>query len=232
MKNLKHKFLIVTLFVSTSMVSMELPPPRPQTSFDSLPNDVKRLLVPMIASSKVYEVANTIRSLNATNTFFHNYFSNPAGLIAILERMPYTANAVDLVENYLSKTNIPVVKSPQIESWLKDAKSRLVNGRELWVAAMFLNQNKIRELLRYKDINLNYEMPSNNDQTSLMVVLSVMMSESLEKRPNGLKITQLLLDAGANPDLKDKFGKSARDYAVEYKNPELIRLFDEAKKKR
>ena len=38
------------------------------------------------------------------------------------------------------------------------------------------------------------------------------------------KIVKLLLNSGADPDVKDSMGMSARDYASLFKNEELMKL--------
>lgn len=217
MENFKNILLVCVGFISLPIASMEAPPQpmeaiSAQASLDALPADVKRLLVPLIASSKVAEVADTILALNRTNKFFHNYLKDPANLIAILERMPYTANATDLIENYLSKTNIPVAKSPQINAWLKNAKSRLVDGSELWMATLRGQQSNVAQFLRNKKINLNFEMPTNNNQTSLFLPSFVI--ESRKDGPSAVKINEMLIDAGANPNIKDRRGRTALSEVV------------------
>jgi ankyrin repeat protein len=49
---------------------------------------------------------------------------------------------------------------------------------------------------------------------------------------NMQEMLEMLVGAGADPELKGKSGKSARDYAIEYKRPDLVQLFDEAIAKR
>ena len=101
----------------------EQAPQAPAISFDTLPGDVKRIIIPLIASSKVAEVAEAIRSLNKTNKFFHNFISTPEGIISILERMPDTSSAIDLVK-ILEKTNLPAIQNSAIQKWLVDAYAR------------------------------------------------------------------------------------------------------------
>ncbi len=108
MKTFKITLVALTVLALMPVIGMVQAPQAPQpsaASFDSLPGDVKRIIIPLIASSKVAEVAETIRSLHITNKSFHNFISTPAGLISILEKMPYTANAIDLVD-LLRKTNM------------------------------------------------------------------------------------------------------------------------------
>ena len=40
------------------------------------------------------------------------------------------------------------------------------------------------------------------------------------------KIVKLLLDSGADPDVKDSMGMSARGYASLFKNEELMKLME------
>lgn len=205
MKNIKNTFLTLIVLFSLPAISMEAPP-KPmevipaQASLDTLPPDVKRLLVPLIASSKVAEVADTILALNRTNKFFNNYLKDPANLIAILERMPYTANATDLIENYLSKTNIPVVKNPQIEVWRKGIK--LEKGNELYQAVTGIthpsNVVYVKNILRNPNIELNWKNPRFFNRAPLASAAVF----------GNVSEVELLLAAGANPNFINRDGRS------------------------
>jgi hypothetical protein len=126
MKNLKITFLALNVLIAMPAIGMEQAPQAPAKSFErfeELPGDVKRIIIPLIASSNVAEVAEAIRSLNATNKFFHNFISTPEGIISILERMPDASSAIDLVK-ILEKTNLPAMQSSAIQKWLVDAYAR------------------------------------------------------------------------------------------------------------
>ena len=119
MKNLKNLLLTFTVLIATPIIGMEAP----QNSFDSLPLDVKRIIASEILNRKisnsddVVEVARTIRRLNATNRFFHEYLKNPKTLLAIVERMPTVMDG-DFLIRVLRKTNIPVARDPLIDQWV------------------------------------------------------------------------------------------------------------------
>jgi hypothetical protein len=113
-----------------SAIGMEMPPQptkdiageKKSDYFDRLPPDVKRLITSEIfrkkisSSSDVVEVARTIRRLNITNRFFHEYFKDPKNLLAIIEMMP-TARDGNFLITLLRKTNIPAAKDPLIDAW-------------------------------------------------------------------------------------------------------------------
>ena len=196
----KNIFFVVGALISVQLISMEAPPApiqeapqAPQISFDDLPNDVKRLIVPLIASSKVKEVADTILALNRTNKFFHNFINTPAGFMSILKQMPYFANAIDLID-LLQKTNLPVVKNAEIVKVHANAHSHLRYGRKLFNAADENNVQKVKELLQHKTLNLNWE--DDSDYTALYRACL-----------NGnAQIVRLLLHAGANPNIDSDDG--------------------------
>lgn len=61
MKDLKITLLALIALASIPAMGMEQAPQAQPISFDALPGDVKRIIIPLIASSKVAEVANAVR---------------------------------------------------------------------------------------------------------------------------------------------------------------------------
>ena len=212
MKKIIYLYLLALVM---PVVSMEAP-----ASFNSLSPDVKRLVIPMIASSKVHEVAKTILSLNATNRFFHNYINNPKKFITILERMPYAANAVDLVELL---RNMPVVRRREIVAWRKQVK--LEGGKELFAAASLIDPSisadransidrslsRLENILRNRNIDLNWMNPEHEYQTALARASLYEIN---------IKKVELLLAAGASVNLP-VYGRSPLWEAVYQGNKEI-----------
>lgn len=259
LKNFKNKFLFVAIFVSLSLLGAQaaLKPTTSQgsqVSFDALPGDVKRTILPLIASSKVTEVAEAIRSLNITNKFFHNFISTPAGIISILEKMPYTANAIDLVE-LLRKTSMPVIQRPEIPeiaAWLDAANKRLEKGQELYMAATRMRDlKKISHLLANPNIDLNWKNPDELGETALLrasalgykdVVNRLLAAGANVNIPNNenrtpliaaayygkATIISLLLNAGANVNAQDSRERTALFFATKERHPNAVKMLLDA----
>lgn len=204
MKVTKIIVLISITIAFTPLLSMERPPQLPmkaivqQASFDSLPGDIKRLLIPLIASGNVAEVAKTILSLNRTSKSVRAAINTPGVLISILERMPYTFKAIDLVE-LLQKTNLPVAHDPAITAWVAAARGRLVNGLSLFAAADHNNIPRLSELLKNPNIDINSAPEDRRKYTALMIASFLGFSE----------IVRMLLAAGAEIKLQDEEGWTA-----------------------
>lgn len=71
----------------------------------------------------------------------------------------------------------------------------------------------------------NANIQDNDGKTALMYVLSRGM---IDARANHIEIVKLLLKYGANPNLKDKRGKTTLDYAKGTENTEIIKLIEDA----
>jgi ankyrin repeat protein len=61
----------------------------------------------------------------------------------------------------------------------------------------------------------NLDVKDKNGQTALIVAAGASME----------KMVELLLKAGANPDIPDSLGVSARKYATLFKNKDILALF-------
>jgi hypothetical protein len=243
----------IFILVFGQLISMERPPQpankvTSQASFDSLPGDVKRLLIPLIASGNVAEVANTILALNRTSRSVRAYINTPAGLIGILERMPYTFKAIDLVE-LLQKTNLPVARDPAITAWVAAARGRLVNGLSLFAAAEHNNIPRLRELLRNPNIDMNSAPEDRRKYTALMSASFLGFSEivrmlvaagadlnlqddegwtalMMASDAGSTNIVDLLLAAGADTQERNNDGERARDIAVRRNRQNIVDQLD------
>lgn len=180
---------VITMLIDAQAFAMEAPPVRP-LQVPTLPADVCRYIIPFVAESNAYKVAETLRCLNATNKFFHESVQSEDVMLMILERMPYTTNA-DFLYRFLNK--MPVVKKAKLIDWHRNLTD-LVKGRELVSAVACGDQKTVSELLKIKNIDLeNFE------------------GEGLLNGGDGLPLSQaiywdhgeifeMLLKAGANPN--------------------------------
>lgn len=108
--------------------------------------------------------------------------------------------------------------------WLVDngADIDAVSGDRGYSAVMDAVWRKNYSIVQYlvdKGANLNFM--STDGQPLLVLAVG-----------NGnVNIVELLLKHGANPDVKDSLGMSARDYATLFKKPQITKLFEDIPKK-
>lgn len=112
-------------------------------------------------------------------------------IISILEAMPYTANALSLIALLQP---IEIMRSAQIKAWTKQAQSKLINGQELINVLEHDDINRVKDLLKNKDIDLNF--------ISNMSMHSSALAMALDR--SGIIAVQMLLDAGADPNVEGK----------------------------
>ena len=188
------------------------------TSFNSLPADVKRLFIPLIASSKVPEVAKTILSLNHTNRLWRTFVRSESGLISILEQMPYTTNAIDLVELLEKKSKVlPVVQSKKIVSWVKTAKNQLKYGSYLFTQVALAEDSKeFEEAIANKHINLNYPFVFTGSAALCFTDGTTPLMVAAGK--NKLAMAEKLIAAGANVNAQNNAAGTALFAALAKKN--------------
>lgn len=257
---MKTKRIIVLMSITIAfapLLSMERPSQPPvkavvqQASFDSFPGDVKRLLIPLIASGNVAEVANTILSLNRTSKAVRAAINTPAVLISILERMPYTFKAIALVE-HLQKTKLPVAHDPAIIAWVAAARAHLESGTALFEAVENGNAAQVAELLRNKNIDINSASDDEERQKYTVLMTSSFLGHEnivkllleagadlnlqnedgwtalmLAASENRANIVERLLIAGADQKIRSlRYRRTARDIAVKRNNQNIIELLD------
>lgn len=211
--NLK-KFIFVAAM--PIVISAMVQPPIP------LPNEIKKHIIPFIASSNVPEVAETIRALNATNRFFHAAIQAEQTMLELLDRMPYTANAIRLLKK-LHK--MPITKHPKIEAWHTQAEERLKYEEVLFTMVDSDDHKTLEELLSDKDVHLDWLSPFHyrggyGSQTALL--------RATQKKNK--KMIARLLQAGADPDLQgDRDGYSALLTACSNQDEDIVKMLLNAK---
>lgn len=195
------------------MVQSPQPPKLSQkskASWNSLPTDVKRYALQFIASSNVYEVAETMKVLSATNRFCHAAMQSEQVVISIMERMPYIANRTSLLYQLYRWPVREKLKRYENAQW-----HRLRNGGELLDATRANNIERVKELLTHEDLQLNCHT-GNSSETSLALALDngcIEIAVGLIKagaiiedsalfcatRSNKIQLVKLLLEYGADP---------------------------------
>lgn len=124
------------------------------------------------------------------------FMQDPANLIRIFESFAYKANAISVAEQI---NNIPT----QAQQWINQTKKQLNHGQDLIDAALADKKLQVEDLLRnpYIDINAHDNKPGG---------LTALMHAAW----NGdVEIVNLLLNAGADANVLDKFGRTALGFA-------------------
>jgi ankyrin repeat protein len=171
-------------------------------SLQGLPSGLQGIILSFTASSHSYsdikQLAQNIAHLAQTDRALYATLNDPNTIIAILNALPYTINALTLIEFLQNKPgSLPVMKNPKIHAWIADAKKKLVFGKELTEATNANNANDVAALIKNPNINLNWVNEAGN--TALMRAAF----------KNNKEIAALLIAVGANPNGHNRNGNSA-----------------------
>lgn len=243
-----------------------------------LPIDLKRYLMPFVASGFPAFAARGMVNFAGINKEFNRIANDENTMLAFLENYRctalYEAHVVDVGLKLLKKPKtFPVVQDIEIKSWLDGIAMQLEAGHALFLAATNNRTNVLKQLLTNKKLDLNWNRLYFGDSylhvalekyhmevATLLVKAGADPDESstmhsrfpLEfykllfeygANPNyrskdSLRRTRLimevwparwhgniwesyimhLLQVGADPDLKDGDGKTARDYMRDYQH--------------
>lgn len=118
---------------------------------------------------------------------------DPQEIISVLDAMPYTANALSLISLLHP---IAIMRNPKIKEWVEQAKSTLVDGQELISAVDQENSDLIKDLLKNKNIDLNFISKEDNEGAALVCAA----------KKQEVIFTQMLLDAACDPNVERKKG--------------------------
>lgn len=190
MKIMKTILFTIALIISAQGFAMEASP-APPAPIPVLPADVWRHMIPFVAECNAYKVAEVVRCLNATNKFFNGCVQTEEIMVKILNRMPYTANAITL---FNALQAFPVMKKDKLKyEWrYANAARALIGGQSLLVAILNNDQKKVAELLAIKNIDLeNLE-----NINAIARGHEVPLNEAI--RCNHKEVFDALLNAGAD----------------------------------
>jgi hypothetical protein len=179
-----------------------------------LPADLKRDIIPRIASGKPGQVVRGNYTAAAINKQFNALMNSPERIVAILDSLPYTANGIDVVECLKNKSaTLPVMQSMPIKVWLTTAKAKLVHGQELHLAIENNNQHRIDQLLCERNIDINHQ-----EYGQYCAALAVACASG------DTGIVRQLLAAGANVELKDGLSQTPIHIASLKGHEMIVRL--------
>jgi hypothetical protein len=202
---LRNTILAFSALIGAQAFGMEAPPQKPteypMNTLLGLPPDIKNYLLPFVVHGNVNELEKNIFTLAATNKAFFKSRATMLDLLNwILKTAPYEAHAVDLAQRLQKKpAAIPVMQDSGIVSWITKVKANLefCNGFFIAVKANQIEDVKNNYLMNRKT-NLNGLSPLDEgvNMTPLMYATQHAHAEMVE----------LLLSAGANPNMRDGRG--------------------------
>lgn len=149
----------------------------------------------------------------AQNVKAHHWLSrlnNPQEIIALLNSLPYTANALSLARLLQKFPYSSIMHDPEIQKWINHAQSQLQGGAELIQAIEDGNIELFENLLSNKNIDLNFKAPfkipketsewasSSNEMAWCPLITAIITP--------GIIFTQRLLDAGADVTIIKDYG--------------------------
>ncbi len=249
--------LLVSVVATFSLSAMVKPPQPPKlsqkskASWNSLPTDVKKYMMQFIASSKVYEVTQTMKVLNATDKSCHELIQSESVVYSILAHMPYYDNQYMLLK-CLRRWCFPIWNIYVNCFYLYRKQDCLVDGEALYIAVNQNNTAQVRRLLCKKNINLNWNQEVNRSplmaalQNGNLEIIKLLLDAGTDpetdpdtdnKRPlftaalsESKEMVELLLAAGANPNINHLFNLANGDPIPEIHS--LIRTAQKKRKKR
>lgn len=163
-------------------------------SLGGLPPDLKRYLMPFVASGFPTFAARGMVNFAGINKEFNGIANDETRMLALLQdyhqRAPYTAHVVDLGDRLKAKPKtFPVMENTALKVMLLMLKNKLGAGGNLYSAALEGNCSKICQLLKHEDIDLNWNK-SHFGETALRTAANY----------GKIQACRLILQAGANPE--------------------------------
>lgn len=199
------------------------------TSLRGLPEPLQKMVLHFLATpgtyAKIKELANCIIALAETDKAMRAVMNDPKTIFMILNAMPYASNAISLFILLQKKPgSLPVVKSKEMQDWLRTSMLNRANGEELYLQ-VFRTQREgerteeerlktIRDLLSERDLDINF-MPNYFGGVAATPLHAAAAWGDKQ-------IVKLLLNVGANPNLADNRGWTPLMYAAKNGNLEMV----------
>jgi hypothetical protein len=248
MKNLKIALLALSLLLSASLFAAEAPMPKPSakkpTSYpELLPPDVRAELYRYILGNNNPE---NIETLARAISSIQNLISAPA-MIEILKSLPHVT-AMQLAQRL---QGVSIMQNPQVATWFLlntlasdtpekiqrantilnipnlDINIQNENGDSVLMLATRTGNDALVQRLLNAGANPNLQSASGN--TALINAANFGITRGLGTKYHGHpELVRALLANGADINLKDASGRTALDYAIKNRQPEIIKLLEEA----
>lgn len=169
-----------------------------ETSFFSLPNELRYKILEDLIKSDWSKAIITINNIASTNKELAQWINDPILVKWLIGKLSMKSF---LDENIVaSKLKLIGVKNPIIQQWLK----KLTEEKELRAAVGRADIKKIKELIA-KGVNVNA-------QDKYGVTALHYLDNAIRTYPNDIsEIIQLFINAGASVNIKDRDGKTMMD---------------------
>lgn len=198
-----------------------------QPTLLGIPKDIQVYLLSFLVSDDEYTSANTLLNFAETNKYFRALLNDPKNMIIFLKSLHYKYS-VTIIANLLKNAylpgildhnhgNMPVMQNPEVIAYLLNIRK----NDELGSAAFYGDIKKINELLKIPQIDINAR-----DRRGNTVLMRVRMEACCQQPTyqNYKETIKLLLNAGANPNLKNMGGCTALMFAAVEGYKEIVEL--------
>lgn len=222
MKNFKKIIIALSLLMSVQGAFSIEQAIVSEALLERLPEDLKTFEIPqLIRSGTLKDLSEKIFTVAAAAPKWHALINNPDNFLLILNAYPYTTKGLALIDRLRNEptslryvADIKVADNKRITDWEETVKRKLTNGNELFAAATNGNLAQAKELLKNKNLHLNWR--SSTGETALIVAA----------RNGNREFVELLLKAGANPNMQDQFATTALDAATSEDIKQLLRHYE------
>jgi hypothetical protein len=197
--NALKSIFILSLFVFGQLsLAMQLPTQKKEITptLGGLPLDLKKYLMPFVASGFPAFAARGMVNFAGINKEFNGIANDETRMLALLQdyhqRAPYTAHVVDLGDRLKAKPKtLPVMRKKEgpLKDMLVILRNQLRDGSNLYSAARENNVSNLCQLLKKNNIDLNWN-GSYFGETALRAAAN----------DGKIQACGLILQAGANPD--------------------------------
>lgn len=248
MKNIKKVFATLITLVSTSLFAAEAPIPKPLTAKpvsypELLPPDVRTELFRYILGDTT---PGNVETLARAVSSIQNLISAQS-MISILNSLP-SPTALQLAQRL---QGIPIMQKREVATWFLlntlesdvpekiervntilnnpniDVNIQNENGDSILMLAIRTGNDALVQRLLDAGANPNTQSLSSN--TALINAANFGIAHGLGAKYHGHpELVRALLANGADINLQDASGRTALDYARKNRQPEIVKLLEEA----
>jgi ankyrin repeat protein len=184
-----------------------------------LPSEITREIIKKLidfrSEEEIEKSAKAIANLSKTNRAFNSILNDSSVMQILLNSVHVSSYALSLAEFF---KNMRVMKCPEMITWYKREKEKIENAEKLFWEIPGGNKARIQELLKSKNIDLDWIHKKYNVSILMNVINSFLaMSDRME-------IVRMLLEAGANSNTANGDGQTPLILAVQNNTVEIVRL--------